>query len=361
MPPRRPRRCSAARSTTPRQTSPSRPSTRSTGSSSTSPSERPLLLAIDDLQWCDRASLRFIAYLAARLDGQPVLLAATLRSGEHGSDPVLLGEISEAPATESVRPAPLSAAAVAGVVRERLGDDADDAFAAACHEATGGNPLLLGQLLSALAAEALAPRAGNVGRVSEIGSQAIARTVQGRLARMPGDAAAVARAVAILGDGAELATITAFSGLSDQAVAEAAGTLAKAEHPDRPAAARVRPPARARRRPPAAVVDRARARARARRRRDDRAGRLGRAGRRAAADDRAARRAVGRRAAARRRRGRRRRGLGRRRRLLPAARARRAGAGEGAAAAAAGAGDGGGADERPGCGRPPARGARRSG
>ena len=191
--------------------------------------ERPLLLAVDDLQWCDRASLRFLAYLAARLDGQPVLLAATLRSGEDGSDPVLLGEISAAPVAEAIRPAPLSAAAVGEVVRERLGADADDAFSAACHRATGGNPLLLGQLLSALAAEGLAPRAREAARVGEIGSQAIARTVQARLARLPGDAAAVARAVAVLGDGAELATITAFSGLSEQAVAEAAGTLAKAE------------------------------------------------------------------------------------------------------------------------------------
>jgi predicted ATPase len=42
--------------------------------------EQPLLLAVDDLHWCDRPSLRFLAYLARRLDGAPVLLATTLRS-----------------------------------------------------------------------------------------------------------------------------------------------------------------------------------------------------------------------------------------------------------------------------------------
>jgi DNA-binding SARP family transcriptional activator len=44
--------------------------------------ERPLVLAIDDLQWCDSGSLRFLAYLVGRLQGVPVLIVATLRTGE---------------------------------------------------------------------------------------------------------------------------------------------------------------------------------------------------------------------------------------------------------------------------------------
>src|SRR4051794_15957890 len=36
---------------------------------------QPLLLAVDDLHWCDRPSLRFLAYLTRRLEGVPVLVA----------------------------------------------------------------------------------------------------------------------------------------------------------------------------------------------------------------------------------------------------------------------------------------------
>ncbi|MGN6815712.1 MAG: ATP-binding protein, partial [Solirubrobacterales bacterium] len=36
--------------------------------------ERPLLLTIDDLHWCDRPSLRMLAYVVRRLEGIPLLI-----------------------------------------------------------------------------------------------------------------------------------------------------------------------------------------------------------------------------------------------------------------------------------------------
>ncbi len=43
--------------------------------------EEPALLVVDDLHWCDRPSLRYLAYLANRLDGAPIGLAD--RAAEH--------------------------------------------------------------------------------------------------------------------------------------------------------------------------------------------------------------------------------------------------------------------------------------
>ena len=191
--------------------------------------DRPLVLSVDDVHWADRPSLRYLAYLARRLEGQPVLLAATLRTGEPDTDLALVGEIAGDAATGSVRPTPLSEPAVAEVVRDRLTGDADDAFCAACHVTTGGNPLLLRQLLTALEAEDVRPDAAHADVVRAIGSRAIASAVVLRLARLPEDAAAVARAVAVLGDGADLRRVAALAGTGEDRTGTAAAVLSRAE------------------------------------------------------------------------------------------------------------------------------------
>jgi DNA-binding SARP family transcriptional activator/DNA-binding CsgD family transcriptional regulator len=196
----------------------------------------PLLLAVDDLHWCDRASLRFIAYLTRRLEGLPILIAATFRTGERVADPALLAEIAQDPITASVRPRPLTETAVCELVRERLGDGAEDEFCSACHRATVGNPLLLRQLLTALEADAVRPDAEHAPVVRKIGQGAVSRSVLLRLERLGESTIAVARAVAALGENADLPAIAALAGLDDQGVAEASDALARAEIllPERP-------------------------------------------------------------------------------------------------------------------------------
>jgi predicted ATPase len=102
--------------------------------------ERSLLLAVDDLHWCDRASLRFLAYLARRLEGLPVLLVAGYRRSEAGADQALLGELTSDPQAQLLMPRLLTTTAVAEVVRDRLGEGVEPAFAEACHASTTGNP-----------------------------------------------------------------------------------------------------------------------------------------------------------------------------------------------------------------------------
>jgi DNA-binding SARP family transcriptional activator/tetratricopeptide (TPR) repeat protein len=190
---------------------------------------QPLLLGVDDLQWCDTGSLRFFAYLARRLDGLPVTLATTLRTGEEFADAALIDELRHEQGATVIQPWPLSLGGVGDLVRRRLGAGADGRFVAACHRTTGGNPLLLRQVLRALEADRIRPDAAHADVVTAIGSRAIASLVLMRLSRLPREATSVARAVAVLGDGAELPTVAALAGLAEPDAADAIAALARSE------------------------------------------------------------------------------------------------------------------------------------
>lgn len=105
----------------------------------------PLVLAVDDVQWCDSGSIRFLAHLAGRLEGLPVLIAMTLRTGEQQQGGELPGTLTTDPAVVRIRPTPLTENGVADLVRQALGEKPQEEFTAACHRATAGNPLLLRQ------------------------------------------------------------------------------------------------------------------------------------------------------------------------------------------------------------------------
>ncbi|MEU6261305.1 BTAD domain-containing putative transcriptional regulator [Streptomyces sp. NPDC047043] len=183
----------------------------------------PLVLAVDDLQWCDSGSVRFLAYLAGRLEGLPVLIVATLRTGEPQQGEELPGTLTTDPSVVRIRPTPLTAAGVAGLVRQTLGEEPHEEFTAACHRATAGNPLLLRQLLRALHSRGTRPDAAHSGEVAETGARAVSGLVLGRLARLPEGARAAARAVAVLGDGA--ATLAEVAALMEEGETEAAAAI----------------------------------------------------------------------------------------------------------------------------------------
>jgi DNA-binding CsgD family transcriptional regulator len=188
---------------------------------------RPLLLAVDDLQWADGPSLRWLAYLVRRLEGLPVLVVACVRPAE--AEDRLFAEVVSDPSAFVVRPPPLSEAAVSVLVRERLSPEADAEFCAACFTATGGNPLFVRELVTAIASQGLSPTADQAARIREIGPEGIVRSVRLRLSRVPAEAGLLARAVAVLGDDVELPDAAALAALDRERAADAAATLGGAD------------------------------------------------------------------------------------------------------------------------------------
>jgi hypothetical protein len=169
-------------------------------------SERgPLLLTVDDIQWCDALSLRYLAYLAPRIGDLPILLLVARRSGESSVAEEALHVVVSDPQTTVIRPGGLSARAVAELLRRVLAQTPDPAFVEACREATVSNPLLVRELAGALATAAVPPTAEGVASIPELGPAAVSRFVLRRLGRLTASARRLAESVAVLGDGCALA------------------------------------------------------------------------------------------------------------------------------------------------------------
>jgi predicted ATPase len=188
--------------------------------------EHPLALVIDDLHWADGASLRWLAYLARRLDELPALIVAAARTGEQGDEAAVLAELATAPGTRVLRPGALSADAVAALASTTL-DQVAVEFAAACHELTAGNPLLAGELLRAAREEGLAGTAEERSRLPALGAGRVADWVMRRLGRMSVAGRELASAVAVLGS-ARVADAAVLAGLAPRQAEAAADELIEA-------------------------------------------------------------------------------------------------------------------------------------
>jgi DNA-binding CsgD family transcriptional regulator len=185
----------------------------------------PVLVAVDDLQWADQASLRFVSYLAGRLTGLPVALVLSWRAGEVGAgDP--LGQLGEAASGGAVRPAALSRAGVRAVLGGAFGYLPGERFVAVCHAATGGNPFLLRELIQGLRADGIGPGEEAADRVAGLGPRSVARSVALRASRLGLAAVELARAAAVLGDGAQLRHAAALASITVADAAASADGLA---------------------------------------------------------------------------------------------------------------------------------------
>lgn len=115
--------------------------------------ERPVLLAVDDVQWLDAASRRILEFAVRRLSG-PVRMLLAMR-GEP-TDPVPLGLARALPENRVQRVAvgPLSFGAVHHLVRDRVGVSLSRPVLSRLVTASGGNPYFALEMTRMLVHEA---------------------------------------------------------------------------------------------------------------------------------------------------------------------------------------------------------------
>ena len=165
----------------------------------------PILLVVDDVQWADTATLGLLDHLLAHDRGGRLLVVATARrpAGRPTSelDVFVATQRRAERLTEVVLPG-LDTGAVAALLGGR-GVAVDDAVAETLRERTGGNPFFL---------EALADHGGDLGGGDPRALPVSVRDVlDGRLAALDAEAAAVLTAAAVIGLRIDLALLGAVT------------------------------------------------------------------------------------------------------------------------------------------------------
>ena len=178
-------------------------------------SAKPLVLVVDDLDRVDWQSLRFLTYLAERLDSHPICLVLAAGSVSRRYVPELVDEIADHPAVVRCELSPLSEAGTATRVRA-IWPDADDEACRDVFQRSCGHPFVTDALVAELA--------GNSGAASRvIGAWALRRA-----ARLHPGAPALVKAMAILGPECEFRIAAVLAGLDADSAAEVIDVLADA-------------------------------------------------------------------------------------------------------------------------------------
>jgi hypothetical protein len=183
--------------------------------------QRPVAILIDDVPWADDFSLRFLAYLAEKLDNAHVALVVVVRTGDPGAESELVGHLWESASVPTIRPAELSESAVADLLAVSLPcHEVDPDLVRTVFEDTRGNPLLVVAVADAIA----------TGEDADLTTpESVRRHIARRLGRLHPVLRQFVKAASVLGDNAAFVDVTRLANLeSDQGLA-AAEQLAAAE------------------------------------------------------------------------------------------------------------------------------------
>jgi DNA-binding CsgD family transcriptional regulator len=186
-------------------------------------SPRPLLITIDDAQWSDPPSSRFLSYLSKRVADLPIALVVATRPPPDRLGP--LAELTVARHAERLLPRPLSRDGIAVLTAERGAAPAEQVVDAVL-VASGGNPFLAESLLDELTVlDRPVTDPATAETIRGLGTSAVSRTL---LSRLSPEALALAKTVAVLGTRADIWAAGSVAQLAESDLAAAVDELVAA-------------------------------------------------------------------------------------------------------------------------------------
>ena len=204
--------------------------------------ERPVVVSIDDLQWCDEETCNLLRYLIRRLERAPVLWLGAVTLGEVDRDApaARLCRVLRAKShADTIELAPLTEEQLWHMIRE-LGHVSTPTgarrLAARVHRITGGNPFYAIELLKTMLAQGtlaadetsgewMVPAAGvAVSREYPL-SQSVQDLIAERVDRLPAELRELLITVAVAGSGGRPEVLSHVHGISRLRAAAMADAL----------------------------------------------------------------------------------------------------------------------------------------
>ena len=172
--------------------------------------DRPRLLIIDDLQWCDAETIEVIGFVVRSGPTAPVLIVGTVRSEEIPEHHPLVGLIDALGHDQAVSSVPLDpldeATTATLAARLRNAEEIDRELAARLWAETEGNPLFVIEVL----------RAGVSAWGSQAALTATMRAVLGaRLGQLPGGGRRLAEVAAVIGRPFSVGLLVSATGIGE--------------------------------------------------------------------------------------------------------------------------------------------------
>jgi tetratricopeptide (TPR) repeat protein len=177
--------------------------------------ERPVFLAIDDLQWADESSLALASFLVSASAGLRIALAFGVRDDVAEITPPLREWLTALPADVVLLSlAGLDRDAISDLVRSVLAHDPGAAMVDDLQARTGGNPLFVKECARLLAGHGGSPTLVVPGRVRQVITRRLARLTEG---------AYTVLAAASVADDFDLDLLAALTGVTAGQVADGLG------------------------------------------------------------------------------------------------------------------------------------------